>query len=91
MPIGVRSFGVLGVEHEDHRAGGVVDDLLDQLERVRGAFAEADQRDVRVLAPRRLGDFVDVELERDDLVSERAGDLRYGFGPHGELVGHEDA
>ena len=51
MPIGVRSFGVLGVEHEDHRAGGVVDDLLDQLERVRGAFAEADQRDVRVAVP----------------------------------------
>ena len=54
-------------------------------------FAEADERDVGVLASRYLADFVDVELERDDLVPERAGDLRDGFGPLRELVGDEDA
>ena len=63
------------VEKEDDRAGGVADDLLDQLERMLGAFTEADERDVRVLFAGELGDLVDVELLSDHLVAERAGDV----------------
>jgi hypothetical protein len=47
-----------------------VDDLFDQLERVLGALAQADERNVGMLGPRSLRDLCDIQLERDDLVSE---------------------
>ena len=34
------------MDQRDHRAGGLADDLLDQAERVLGALAEPDERDV---------------------------------------------
>ena len=42
--------GILGREQRDHRAGGFVDDLADQLERVLGGEAEPDERDVGMLS-----------------------------------------
>ena len=77
------------VEDEDDRAGGVADDLLDQLERVLGALAEPDERDVGMFLAGQLDDLLDVQFLPDDLVAERAGDLGDGLGPLGALVGDE--
>jgi len=74
------------VEDEDDRAGGVADDLLDQLERVLGALAEPDERDVGMFLAGQLDDLLDVQFLPDDLVAERAGDLRDGLGPLGALL-----
>ena len=38
------------MEQDDHRAGRLLDDLLDQAERMLGALAESDERDVGSLA-----------------------------------------
>jgi len=77
------------VEDEDDRAGGVADDLLDQFERVLGALAEPDERDVGMFLAGQLDDLLDVQFLPDDLVAERAGDLGDGLGPLGALVGDE--
>jgi hypothetical protein len=38
-----------------------------------------------------LGDVVDVQLERDDFVAQRAGDFGDGLSAFGDLVGDEHA
>ena len=64
------------VEQGDHRARCLVDDLLDQTERVLRALAEPDERDVRTLLRGHGADELDVDLTRDHLVPERGDDLR---------------
>ena len=82
-------FGL--VDEEDHRAGGLLDDLLDQDERVLGALAETHQCDVRPLPGRHGPDLVDIDLARDHLVSER-GDYRRNEGePIAPFVGDQHA
>ena len=69
-------FGVGRVEERDDRAGRLVDDLLDQLERVLGALAETDERDVGMLARRHRPDLADLDLGSDHLVPEAGDDGR---------------
>lgn len=66
---------VLGRHVGDHWAAGVLDELGDQLEGVQVLFAEADDRDVGLLAARRLRDVCDVIEPCDDDVAERVDDL----------------
>ena len=59
---------------DDHGTGGFLDDLLDQAERVVGAFPEPDQRDVGSLAGGDGSDVCDLDLARDYLVPEGRDD-----------------
>jgi hypothetical protein len=53
---------------------------------VLGALAEPDERDVGMFLAGQLDDLLDVQFLPDDLVAERAGDLRDGLGPLGALL-----
>jgi len=64
------------VEEHDQRAGCLADDLVDQIERVLGALAETDERDVGPLARGDRSDVLDFDLPCDYLVIE--GDDRRG-------------
>ena len=68
--------GIGRVDEGDHRAGGLVHDLLDQVKRVLGALAEADEGDVRPLPRRHRSDVLHLDLARDHLVPERGDDRR---------------
>ena len=58
------------MEQDDHRAGGLLHDLLDQAERMLGALAESDERDVRPLPGGDRPDVLDLDLACDHLVTE---------------------
>ena len=62
--------GSVGLEQRDHGARGLAHDLGDQLQRVVAADAEADERQVRLLALRRRRHLADLELAGDHLVPE---------------------
>jgi hypothetical protein len=64
------------MDERDHRVGGLVDDLLDQVERMLGALAQADDGDVRPLARRHCSDVVHLDLARDHVVPERGDNRR---------------
>jgi hypothetical protein len=64
------------VDEGDHGTGGLVHDLLDQLERVLGALAETDEGDVRALARRHCSDVLDLDLAGDHLMPESGDDRR---------------
>ncbi len=49
--------GIRGVQEHDDRAAGLVDDFFDQTERVGGAVAEPDERDVGLFAGGEGADF----------------------------------
>ena len=53
---------VVGLEERDHRAGSLVHDLGDHVERVLPADAQADESEIRMLTLRRRGDLRDLEL-----------------------------
>jgi hypothetical protein len=65
---------VRGMEKDDHRAGGLVHDLLDQVESVLRAFAETDEGYVRPFPRRHSSDVLDVDLAGDHFVPERGND-----------------
>ena len=65
------------MEQDDHRTGGLLHDLLDQVERVFGALAESDKRDVRPLPGGDGPDVLDIDLACDHLVPECGDDRRY--------------
>jgi hypothetical protein len=65
--------------------------LPDQLERVLGALAEPDERDVRSLPPCHLTNLLHLELACDDLVPERLDETRHELEPLRPLVGDQDA
>ena len=67
--------GIPRREQRDHGTGCFVDDLGDQVERVLGAQAEPDERDVGVLSRRYGADLPDVDLAGDHLVTEAGHDL----------------
>ena len=85
------NFGSRRVEQDDHRAGRLAHDLLDQAQRVLRALAEPDERDVGSLPGGRGSDVRDLDLARDHLVSEG----RHDRGDEREailaLVGDQDA
>ena len=64
------------MDQDDHRAGRLVHDLLDQVERVLGALAEPDERDVGSLPRGHRADVLDLDLARDHLVPEGGDDRR---------------
>jgi hypothetical protein len=55
---------------------GFADDLVDESERVLGALAEADQRDVGSLSGGHHTDVLDFDLASDHLVAKRSHDRR---------------
>ena len=61
---------ILGLEHRDHRAGGLVDDLPDQVERVLRIEAEPHQGDVGTFSRRHRADLGDRDLACDHLMPE---------------------
>ena len=87
----VHPGSVIGVQQGDHRAVRLGDDLRDLLQRVLGALAEADQRDVRTLPCRHRGDVGDVDLPGDHLVPEAGHHLGEDLQPVGSLVRDQDA
>ena len=67
--------GVMALEHRDHRAVGLADDPLDQLQRVRRARAEADECDVGVLVRGQRADLGDVRRSGDHDVAQARDEL----------------
>ena len=62
--------------NDDHGAGGLPDDLLDQAERVVGALAQSDERDVGSFSRRDRSDVLDLDLARDHLMAKGGDDRR---------------
>ena len=83
--------GIVGREQRDHRAGGLVHDLRDQLERVLGAQPEPDQGDVGALPRGHGADLSDVDLAGDHLMAEAGHDLGEQLEPVPPLVRDQDA
>jgi hypothetical protein len=79
------------VEQDDHRAGGLVDDPVDQFERVLRAAAETDERHIGALTGRDLADVLDLDLACDDLVSQGDHDRGYEGETVLALIGDQDA
>ncbi len=82
---------VLHGQQGDHRAGGLADDLGDQLERVIRGQAEADESHVGMLACGDRGDLAHVDLTRDHLVAEPGHNLGEQLEPVAPLVRDQDA
>jgi hypothetical protein len=64
------------VEQHDHRTRRLPDDPVDQSQRVLRALAEPDKRNVGPFPGRHGADVLDLDLARDDLVSQRDDSLR---------------
>jgi hypothetical protein len=64
------------MEERDDRAGRLVDDLLDQLQRMLRALAEADERNVWVLARCHRPHLAHLDLRDEHLVPEPGDDGR---------------
>jgi hypothetical protein len=64
------------VDEDDHRAGGLLHDLLDQLEGVLRALPEPDQGHVGALPGRHGAHVPDLDLPSDHLVPEGGDDGR---------------
>ena len=62
------------MDENDDRAGGLLDDLLDQVKRVLGAFPEPHEGDVRAFPRCHRPDVLDLDLACDHFVSERGDD-----------------
>jgi len=80
----------MATSERGHRAGGLADDLVDQLESMLGVLAEPDQRDVGSLPRGNGSDVLDIDLARDHLVAEgddeRADERESGLS----LIGDQD-
>jgi hypothetical protein len=64
------------VDEGDDRAGGLVHDLLDQVESVLGALAETDEGYIRSFPRRHSSDVLYFDLPRDHFVTESGDDRR---------------
>jgi len=67
---------ILLLHHRDDRAARVLDDLLDQVERVAVVLVDDDDREVRVVARDDLGGLLHSDGELGDLVAETAHERR---------------
>ena len=65
------------VEQDDHRAGGLFDDLLDQAKRMLGTLAESDERNIWALLGGDRPDILDLDLAGDHLVPQPSDDRRH--------------
>ena len=79
------------MEQDDHRARGLVNDPVDQVERVLRAAAEPDERHVGALPGRDLADVLDLDLACDHLVSQGDHDRGYLCETVLSLIGDQDA
>ena len=77
------------MDEEDHRARGLLHDLVDQGEGVLRALAEADQRDIGSLPGGHGSDVRDVDLAGDHLVPELRDHRRDERQPILALVGDQ--
>ena len=84
-------LGIAGVDQDDHRAGGLPHDLVDQVERMLRAVTEPDERDVGPLPGGDGAHVLDLDLARDHLVSEGGHDRRDQSQPILSLVGDQHA
>jgi hypothetical protein len=66
--------GVGRVEENNHRAGGFLDDLLDESERMLGAPAKPDEGDVGSLTRSHRTNLVDFDLACDHFVPKSSDD-----------------
>ena len=82
--------GVLGRQQRDHRAGGLADDLGDQVEGMVGVQAQPDQCDVGPLSGGHRADFLDVDLAGYHLVPQSGYDLSEELEPLALLVRDQD-
>ena len=64
------------MEQDDDGAGCLLDDLLDHVERVLGALAEPDERDIGPFSRRNRPDVFDLDLASDHLMAESGNDRR---------------
>lgn len=69
------------VQQRDHGARGLVDDLVDQVERVPAVRSQPDDRNVRRNLHRRRPDLRHRDLLADDLVAEALDDSTNGSKP----------
>ena len=67
---------IWGVQQDNHRASGFMHDLVDQVERVLGALAQADQRNVGSLPGGDRADVRYINLSSDHLMAKRDHDRR---------------
>src|SRR5579859_39594 len=86
----VHVAGIAGVQDRNHRAGGLADDLGDQLESVVGARPEPDQCDVGMLPGRDLPDLLDVDLTGDHVMPQPDHHLRQQLQPIAPLARDQD-
>jgi hypothetical protein len=80
-----------GVQQDDHGAGGLPHDPIDQIQRMLGAVSESDESDIGPFASRHRSDVLNVDLTGDDLVAERGDDRRDEREAVLALVGDQDA
>jgi len=81
---------MIGCVKESHdRAGRLVDDLLDQLQRMLRALAEADERNVWVLTRGHCPDLAHLDLRDEHLVPKPSDDGRDSGKTILALVGDE--
>jgi hypothetical protein len=62
------------VQQSDHRAGGLADDLVDQLKRMLRVRSQPHQRDIGSLQSGHRPHVLDFDLPRDHLMTERGYD-----------------
>ena len=79
------------MDERNHGARRFVHDSLDQPERVLGALAEPDKRDVGSLPGGQGSDFIDLDLARDHLMSKGCDYRRHEQEAFLPLVGDQDA
>ena len=79
------------MDEGDDGAGGLVHDLLDQVESVLGAFAKTDQGYVRSFPGRHSSDVLHFDLARDHFVTESGDDRRDEGQPILALVRDQNA
>src|SRR5436190_3215114 len=82
---------VCGAENRDDRAGRLLDDRLDELERVADLMSDPDERDVGLKPFGHRSDVGHIDLTGDDLVTERGAQWRHDREPLLALVGDQDA
>ena len=66
---------------------GAADYMVDQVERVRGSFLRADQRDVGPLPGGDGGDVLHIDRAGDHFVTEADDDRRHMIEPGRALIG----
>ena len=81
--------GVLDIQDGDHGAGRLVNDLVDHVQSVRGAFAHDDDGNVGPFGHRHRADPLEIRLEEHDM-ADRSQDFGQLAQPLGRPVDRQD-